>query len=199
MLNKKHLSTTDTEGKSTLNCYSRGHLFYVQPTGIIRYWQPLYKSESTSQVAVTTIKFCVLFVKTLYITVLSSIFLFYDNMCNLERMKLWTSDKRKLTSQARLGISIFNRVNKGVDALHIKNHVRHTCRNEYPKVIEKLRETFKNPNTEAAEQTFIWLGKYKKILNTMDKRKHHFFTLPCQRKKRIHKILFRELHYTMST
>ena len=91
MLNKKHLSTTDTEGKSTLNCYSRGHLFYVQPTGIIRYWQPLYKSESTSQVAVTTIKFCVLFVKTLCITVLSNIFLFYDNMCNLERMKLWTS------------------------------------------------------------------------------------------------------------
>ena len=114
-------------------------------------------------------------------------------------MKLWTSDKRKLTSQARLGISIFNRVNKGVDALHIKNHVRHKCRNEYPKVIKKLRETFKNPNTEAAEQTFIWLGKYKKILNTMDKRKHQFFTLPCQRKKRLHAILFGEPDYTMST
>ena len=140
MLNKKHLSTTDTEGK---NCYSRGHLFYVQPTEIIRYWQPLYKSESTSQVAVTTIKFCVLFVKTLYITVLSSIFLFYDNMCNLERLKLWSSDKRKLTSEARLGISIFNRINKGVDALHIKNHVRHTCRNEYPKVIENCGKLLK--------------------------------------------------------
>ena len=114
---------------------------------------------------------------------LSSIFLFYDNMCNLERLKLWSSDKRKLTSEARLGISIFNRINKGVDALHIKNHVRHTCRNEYPKVIEKLRETFKNPNTEAAEQTFIWLGKYKKILNTMDKHKHHFFYTALSKKE----------------
>ena len=95
--------------------------------------------------------------------------------CNLERLKLWDCDKRTLNQEARLGISIFNRINKGVDGLHIKNHVRHSCRNEYPKVIQDLRNKFSRPNTEAAEQTFLWLGKFKKIINSMDKRKHHFF------------------------
>ena len=70
----------DTEGITTMNCYSRGHIFYVQPTGIIRYWNPMFKSEDPSQVAMSTIKFCVLFVKALQITVLANFFLFYDNM-----------------------------------------------------------------------------------------------------------------------
>ena len=47
--------------------------------------------------------------------------------CNLERLKLWDCDKRTLSQEARLGISIFNRIDKGVDGLHIKNHVRHSC------------------------------------------------------------------------
>ena len=54
-----------------------------------------------------------------------------------------------------MGFSVFNRINKEVDALHIKNDVRVECRNEYPKVIENLRSTFERPNTEAAEQTFV--------------------------------------------
>ena len=103
--------------------------------------------------------------------------------CNLERLKLWDCDKRTLNQEARLGISIFNCINKGVDGLHIKNHVRHSCRNEYPKVIQDLRNKFSSPNTEAAEQTFLWLGKFKKIINSMDKRKHHFF-LHCLVKER---------------
>ena len=58
------------EGLTTMNIYSRGHLFFVHPGGIIRYWAP---------------------------------------------------------------------------------RVRDVCRDEYPKVIEKLRSTFVHPNTEAAE------------------------------------------------
>ena len=52
-------------------------------------------------------------------------------------------------------------------------------------MIQNLRSTFESPNTEAAEQTFIyiWLGKYKKILNSMTKRKHHFY-LHCLVKER---------------
>ena len=67
---------------------------------------------------------------------------------------------------------------KGVDAIHIANHVRESCKREYPKVIKEVRENFDSPNTEAAEQTFVWLGKFKKILNNMNKR-HHFFFLHC--------------------
>ncbi len=36
-------------------------------------------------------------------------------------------------------------------------------------------DTGGNPNTEAAEQTFVWLGRFKRLLNSMSKRKHHFF------------------------
>ena len=173
----------DTEGIVTMNTFSRGHIFFVQPSGIIRFWNPIYRSEDPSQVAVTTIKFCFLFVKILKITILSSMFLFYDNMCNLERLKLWSCSNKDFSTEARLGVAIFNRINKGVDALHIKNHVRHSCKTEYPKIIQQLRNTFEKPNTEAAEQTFIWLGKFKKILNSMSKRKHHFY-LHCLVKER---------------
>ena len=38
---------------------------------------------------------------------------------------------------------------KGVDALHMANHVRESCKREYPKVIKKVRENFDSPNTEA--------------------------------------------------
>ena len=38
-----------------MKTYSRGHLFYVTSRGIIRFWSPLYRSESTSQVAIPTI------------------------------------------------------------------------------------------------------------------------------------------------
>ena len=64
---------------------------------------------------------------------------------------------------------------KGVDALHIANHNREECKKNYPEVITELRSLFENPNTESAEQIFVWLGKYKNILNSMTKRKHMFF------------------------
>ena len=95
--------------------------------------------------------------------------------CNLERLKLWNVDPSELTNEAKIGVAAFNCINKGVDALHIKNHVREKCKKEYPKVINELRNTFQRPNTESAEQTFVWLGKYKFFLNSMGKRHHHFF------------------------
>ena len=94
-------------------------------------------------------------------------------MCNLERYKLWDCNPEYFTEEARLGFSVFNGINEGVDALHIKNHVRNIY--IYPKVIEKLRSTFDHPNTEAAEQTFVWLECFTRVLNSMNRRKHHFF------------------------
>ena len=64
---------------------------------------------------------------------------------------------------------------QGVDALHIKNHIRSECKVNYPKVISELRSLYAAPNTESAEQTFVWLGKFNKILNSMSKRRHMFF------------------------
>ena len=75
---------------------------------------------------------------------------------------------------ARLGVTAFNNINKGVDALHIKNHCRKECKENYPQVIQELRDLYEKPNTESAEQTFICLGKFKKNLNSMSKRKQYF-------------------------
>ena len=68
----------DTTGLVTMNVHSRGHLFFVTSGGIIRYWSPLYKSESRSQVAIPTITYCELYLKE-YRNI-DDKFLFHDNM-----------------------------------------------------------------------------------------------------------------------
>ena len=62
-----------------MNAFSRGHLFYVSSGGFIKYWAPLYNSESPTQVAVTTIKYCALTAKK-HREKLDNMYLFYDNM-----------------------------------------------------------------------------------------------------------------------
>ena len=98
----------DTEGLTTMNTYSRGHLFFVHPGGIIRYWAPLYRSEDLTQVSLPTIKFCSLIIQVCTVAMISTIFLFYDNMCNLERLKLWDCNPKDFRKEARLGFSVFN-------------------------------------------------------------------------------------------
>ena len=169
------------QGLVTMNTYSRGHVFFVQPCGFIRFWAPLYRSESPTQVSLCIIKYCALLVKMCGIVILSQMFLFYDNMCNIQRLKLWTSSE--FNQESKLGVAVFNKANKGVDALHIANHVRDNCKQQYPLVINSYREKFSQGNTQSAEQTFCWLGKFKKILNSMNKRHHHFY-LHCLVKER---------------
>ena len=168
-------------GIGDLNTYSRGHVFVVHPCGFIRYWAPIYRSEDPTQVSLCVIKYCSLILKICGIAIVSQMFLFYDNMCNLERLKLWSASD--FNQETKLGVTVFNKIKKGVDALHIANHVRDKCRNDYPIVIKQYRDLFPNGNTQAAEQTFFWLGKFKKILNPMNKRHHHFY-LHCLVKER---------------
>ena len=40
---------------------------------------------------------------------------------------------------------------------------------------EKLKEEHPGYNTMVCEQTFAWLSRYKKILNSMPKIHHHFY------------------------
>ena len=62
--------------------------------------------------------------------------------CNLERLKLWESDQHNMTGSTKLGINVFKSINKGVDALHIKNHVSEKCKTYYPEV--KKFQAFKH-------------------------------------------------------
>ena len=116
--NSRNTCNKDTTGLVTINTFSRGHLFFVSSGGIIRYYSPLYRSEGTAQVSIHTIKFLGLYFREH--KNIDNVFLFYDNMCNLERLKLWDVDKSTLSPNANLGLSVFNAINKGVDALHIK-------------------------------------------------------------------------------
>ena len=51
---------------------------------------------------------------------------------------------------------------------------------------QQCRILYKKPNTESAEQTFVWLGKFKRILNSMNKKKHMFFLYCLVRERNIY-------------
>ena len=82
----------DVEGLVTLNQFSRGHVFFVHSSAIIRQWNPIYNSEGCAQVSIMVIKFCALTIKLFGVALLTSMYLFYDNMCKLERLNLWKAD-----------------------------------------------------------------------------------------------------------
>ena len=62
---------------------------------------------------------------------------------------------------------------KIIDRLHISNHKDKKCKEKYDP--SGLKEEIPNGNTMAAEQTFVWLSRFKKILCAMPKVHHLFF------------------------
>ena len=105
------------------------------------------------------------------------IFVSYDNMCHLDGLKAaqsllpWPSPWDKAWMSVR----------KIIDSLHIRNHKDKSCKEKYDPAI--LKEELPDGNTMAAEQTFVWLSRYKKILCAMPKV-HHLFYLHCMVKRR---------------
>lgn len=62
---------------------------------------------------------------------------------------------------------------KVIDSLHIKNHKDEKCHQLYhPDKVHKINE---NINLMCAEQTFVWLSRYKRIMCSMNKTHHLFF------------------------
>ena len=94
-------------------------------------------------------------------------------------------------------------VNKLIDPLHLKNHKvlsimisiklqlfnsafkRPECKQLYNP--EALAVKFPEANWMVCEQVFCWLGRFKKILNSMPKTHHHFI---------LHKLIKRRNDYT---
>ena len=64
-------------------------------------------------------------------------------------------------------------VHKIIDVFHFKNHTSSRCKQLYNPAIYKSEHPFWN--TQAGEQTFIWLGRFKNIVCSMPKH-HHLFT-----------------------
>lgn len=62
---------------------------------------------------------------------------------------------------------------KIIDGLHIHNHKDTSCKKKYDPAV--LKNELPDGNTMAAEQTFVWLSRFKKILCAMPKVHHLFY------------------------
>ena len=67
---------------------------------------------------------------------------------------------------------IWKKINKCIDQLHLKNHKNKLCQVKYNP--SKVKEDFPEANLMVCEQTFAWLGRFKKILNSTPKTHSHF-------------------------
>ena len=147
---------------------SRGVECVVGGGGVVQYWAPLYKSEGPTQVALIVIKFLQLHLAGKTVEDFRNFFLSYDNICHLDELKLF---RHNLDLPAPYD-KVWLEINKVIDPLHIKNHTRPKCKELYNP--EKVKKQVPEANLMCAEQTFAWLGRYKRIFNSMTKTHFHF-------------------------
>ena len=102
-------------------------------------------------------------------TQLPPISLAYDNMCNLAKLKVAQNPLPFAPPLDQLWL----KVQKFIDVFHLKNHVSEQCREKFsPAELKKANPDF---NTQAGEQTFAWVGRFRHILCSMNKTHHLFY------------------------
>ena len=112
----------------------------------------------------------------------SNIILAYDNMCNLDRLKV----ARIPLPLSRKGLqNIWLDISKIIDSFHLRNHKNQACQTKYSP--HKMKEEHPEFNTQAGEQTFTWAGRFKNILCAMNKTHHLFY---------LHRMILRRNAYT---
>jgi hypothetical protein len=175
--NKENFKSSDSEcrkdiGENTrLHRRSRGVECIVSGGGIVNYWSPLYKSEGPTQVALIMLKFLLLFFQAkanITREDFENFFMSYDNICHVDELKLLANRLALPAPYDEVWLSI----QKVIDPLHIRNHKRPKCKQLYNP--EKVKEAIPEANLMCAEQTFAWMGRYKKIFNSMTKTHFHF-------------------------
>ena len=92
-----------------LRRWSRGILAVVRGGGHIEYFSPLYNSESPTQVALILIAFLCEVLKDVRPELWDRFYISYDNMCNLDRLKLLREHLPLVGSFANicLGVNFF--------------------------------------------------------------------------------------------
>ena len=127
------------------------------------------RAESPSQVFVFLINFLRRWMQEVPPDEWSQIFIAYDNMCNVDRLK---AAKKDLPLPQPFN-KLWQKISKVIDTFHLKNHKREQCHQQYnPKL---LKDTHPSYNTQACEQTFAWLGRFHRILSSMPKVHNNFF------------------------
>ena len=97
------------------------------------------------------------------------VFIAYDNMCNVDRMRVAKQELDLPPPYNKMWMT----VSKIIDSFHLKNHKRKEGHEVYnPKKLKDIHPTF---NTQTCEQTFSWLGRFHRILSSMPKVHNHFF------------------------
>lgn len=102
-------------------------------------------------------------------------------MCNIQKMKI---AQKPLPFPAPYN-DIWLKVNKIIDVFHFPNHVSDKCKELFSPL--KFKEENPNYNTQAGEQTFVWIDKYNRILCAMSKNHYLFF---------LHRMVIRRNEYT---
>ena len=93
----------------------------------------------------------------------------YDNMCHLDSLK---AARKDLPLEAPFD-KMWKSITKIVDDLHIRNHSDPKCLQMYHP--REVRQQHPHYNLMCAEQTFVWLSRFKKIVSSMNKTHHCFF------------------------
>lgn len=136
------------------------------------------RSESPSQVFFILVQWLLTLRKD---SVYPEITLAYDNMCNLAKLRVAKQPLPFPPPLDRLWLD----VQKIIDVFHFKNHVSPDCRQKFSPA--KMKEEHPNFNTQAGEQTFVWVHRFNHILCSMNKVHHLFY---------LHRMVLRRNNYT---
>lgn len=137
------------------------------------------RSESPSQVFLIVLQWLLALLKTS--EAIQKITLAYDNICNLTRLRV---AQKPLPFPPPLDMAWHN-VEKVIDVFHFGNHISPECKKNF--CPDKLKEDNPHYNTQAGEQTFVWVGRFKHILCSMNKNHHLFY---------LHRMVYRRNLYT---
>ena len=129
---------------------------------------PLFRSESPSQVFLILIQWLVSLARANG-GKKQHVALAYDNMCNLAKLK---AAKVPLPFPPPLD-KLWLDVEKVIDVFHFKNHISADCQKNFSPT--KLKEKYPHFNTQAGEQTFVWVHRFSHILCSMNKTHHLFY------------------------
>jgi hypothetical protein len=125
------------------------------------------RSESPSQVFLIVITWLYNVLKEIPVDLWGNVVLVYDNMCHLDGMRA----ARCALPFPKPWDNMWQAIGKVLDRFHFSNHVDESCKVKYNPENFLLNDD----NSEVAEQTFVWVRRFKKIVCAMPKVHHLFF------------------------
>ena len=150
-----------------------GIVFLIQRTSSFCSTKELFvnfrSSEGQGQVFLITLQYLLKRMEGIPESQWEEVVVSYDKMCNLDKLRV---AKKQLPFPEPYNLMWF-KVQKIVDRLHMRNHKDPRCKITHGS--DDLKEKYPHLNTPVAEQTFIWAGRFRKIMCAMPKRRFLFF------------------------